>query len=250
MVVRYGVGVDNIEVAEAIKRGIVVCNVPDYGTNEVADQALALMMALVRKVVYMNRRTKTERWDCTMAFPIQRLSTLTVGILGFGRIGSAFAKRVHALGCNIISCDHHLEPGEIAPCGYVTGVTMDDLIEKSDIISIHCPPLKDRYMFDEDAFKRMKKGIYIINDARGGIIDEDALDRALDDGTVAGVALDCMRNEPISPDNKLFRHENMLVSPHMGWYSEQAALDLKRKVAEQVVKFVQTGTVDYPVFKN
>ncbi len=250
MVVRYGVGVDNIEVAEAVKRGITVCNVPDYGTNEVADQALALMMALVRKVVYMNERTKKERWDCTMAFPIQRLSTLTVGILGFGRIGQAFARRVHALGCSIIACDHHLEPGELAACGYVTGVTMDELIERSDIISIHCPPLKDRYMFDEDAFRRMKKGIYIINDARGGIIDEDALDRALDEGIVAGAALDCMRGEPISPDNRLFRHENVLVSPHMGWYSVQAAIDLKRKVAEQAVKFARTGTVDYPVYKN
>ena len=217
---------------------------------EVADQALTLMMALVRKVVYMNRRTKEDAWDCTMAFPIQRLSTLTVGILGFGRIGSAFAKRVHALGCNIISCDHHLEPGEIAPCGYVTGVTLDELIEKSDIISIHCPPLKGQYIFDEDAFKRMKKGIYIINDARGGIIDEEALDRALTDGTVAGAALDCMKGEPIPTDYKLYRHENLIVSPHMGWYSVQAAIDLKRKVAEQAVKFAQTGTVDYPVYKN
>ena len=250
MVVRYGVGVDNIEVVEAVKRGIVVCNIPDYGTNEVADQALALMMALVRKVVYMNRRTKEDAWDCTMAFPIQRLSTLTVGILGFGRIGSALAKRVHALGCNIIACDHHLEPGETAPCGYVTGVTLDELIEKSDIISIHCPPLKGQYIFDEDAFKRMKKGVYIINDARGGIIDEDALDRALTDGTVAGAALDCMKGEPIPTDYKLYRHENLIVSPHMGWYSVQAAIDLKRKVAEQAVKFAQTGTVDYPVYKN
>ncbi|MBQ9685570.1 MAG: C-terminal binding protein [Oscillospiraceae bacterium] len=250
MVVRYGVGVDNVEVAEAVKRGIVVCNVPDYGTNEVADQALALMMALVRKVVTVNEYTKNVDWDCTKAFPIQRLSTLTVGILGFGRIGQAFAKRVHALGCNIISCDHHLEPGQLAPCGYVTGCTLDELIEQSDIISIHCPPIKGQYMIDADAFKRMKKGIYIINDARGGIIDEDALDEALDNGTVAGVALDCMRGEPVKPGNKLFRHPNMIVSPHMGWYSVQAAEDLKRKVAEQAVKFAQTGTVDYPVYKN
>ncbi len=138
LVVRYGVGVDNVDVKAAVDRGITVCNIPDYGTNEVADQALALMMALVRKVVYMNRYTKEEGWDCTKAFPIQRLSTLTVGILGFGRIGKAFAARVHALGCKIIACDHHLNPGEIAPCGYVTGVTMDELIEQSDVISIHC----------------------------------------------------------------------------------------------------------------
>ena len=249
-VVRYGVGVDNIEVKAAVERGITVCNIPDYGTNEVADHALALMLALTRKIVYMNEASKTERWDCTMAFPIQRHATQTVGIIGFGRIGKAFAERVHALGCTIIACDHHLEPGQVHPCGYVTGATLDEVIEKSDIISIHCPPIKGKYMLDADAFRRMKKGIYIINDARGGIIDEEALDKALEDGTVAGAALDCVKHEPMPTNSPIYRHKNLLVTPHMGWYSQQAAVDLKRKVAEQAVKFAQTGKVDYPVYKN
>ena len=133
MVVRYGVGVDNIEVKAAVERGITVCNIPDYGTNEVADHALALMLALTRKIVYMNDMSKTRRWDCTMAFPIQRSSTQTVGILGLGRIGKALADRVHALGFTVIACDHHLAPGTMHPCGYITGVTLDELIEKSDI---------------------------------------------------------------------------------------------------------------------
>lgn len=250
MVVRYGVGVDNIDVKAAVDRGITVCNIPDYGTNEVADHALALMLALTRKIVYMNKAAKTQRWDCTMAFPIQRSATQTVGIIGLGRIGFALASRVHALGFSIIACDHHLEPGELHPCGYVTGATLDEVIEKSDIISIHCPPIKGRYMLDADAFKRMKKGIYIVNDARGGIIDEEALDKALEDGTVAGAALDCVKHEPMPTDSRLYRHENLIVTPHMGWYSQQAAVDLKRKVAEQAVKFALTGSVDYPVLKN
>ncbi len=250
MVVRYGVGVDNVEVAEAVKRGITVCNIPDYGTGEVADHALALMLALVRKIPYMNEVTKTEAWDCTRAFPIKRLSEQTVGILGFGRIGQAFAKRVHALGCTVIACDHHLEPGELHACGYVTGVSLEELIERSDIISIHCPPLKGQYIFDAESFQHMKKGVYIINDARGGIIDEEALDRALEDGTVAGAALDCVKGEPMQPGCPIQRHKNLLVTPHMGWYSQQAQVDLKRKVAEQAVKFALTGKVDYPVYKN
>lgn len=250
LVVRYGVGVDNVEVKAAVERGILVCNIPDYGTNEVADHALALMLCLTRKISYMNNVCKTSTWDCTRSFPIQRLSTQTVGILGLGRIGSAFAARVHALGCKVIACDHHLEPGAVHSNGYITGVTLDQLIEQSDIISIHCPPCKDKYMLDSDAFKRMKKGVYIINDARGGIIDEEALDKALEDGTVAGAALDCVKNEPMSPGAKIQRHENLIVTPHMGWYSEQAAVDLKRKVAEQAVKFALTGSVDYPVYKN
>ena len=250
MVVRYGVGVDNIEVKEAVARGITVCNVPDYGTNEVADHALALMMALVRKIPYMNEVTKTESWDCTKSFPIRRIADQTVGILGFGRIGKAFAQRVHALGCTVIACDHHLTPGETADCGYVTGVSLEELMKRSDIISIHCPPLKNRYIFDQEAFKILKKGVYIINDARGGIIDEEALDIALENGTVAGAALDCLRNEPMPANSRLYRHKNLLVTPHMGWYSVQASEDLKRKVAEQAVKFARTGSVDYPVYKN
>lgn len=250
MVVRYGVGVDNIDVKAAVERGITVCNIPDYGTNEVADHALALMMTLVRKIVFINNVSKHKAWDCTRTFPIKRLADQTVGILGLGRIGSAVAKRVHAIGCNIIACDHHLEPGQVHPCGYVTGVTLDELIEKSDILTIHCPPIKGHYMIDADAFSRMKKGIYIINDARGGIIDEDALDEALENGTVAGAALDCVKNEPMEPGCRIQRHENLIITPHMGWYSEQAAIDLKRKVAEQAAKFALTGKVDYPVFKN
>ena len=250
LVVRYGVGVDNVEVKAAVERGITVCNIPDYGTNEVADHALALMMSLVRKTVYMNKATKEKGWDCTMAFPIQRLSTQTVGIIGFGRIGKAFAHRVNALGCRIIACDHHLEPGELHPCGYVTGVSLEELIQQADIISIHCPPEKGRYILGADELAKMKKGVYIINDARGGIIDEDALDAALEDGKVAGAALDCMKNEPVPVSEKIYRHNNLIVSPHMGWYSQQAEVDLKRKVAEQAVKFAKTGRVDYPVYKN
>ncbi len=250
LVVRYGVGVDNVDVSAAVQRGIKVCNIPDYGTCEVADHALALMMALVRKIPFINDFTKTQKWDCTASFPIRRLSEQTVGIIGFGRIGKAFAERVHALGCRIIACDHHLMPGEIHSCGYVTGVTLTEVLQQSDIISIHCPPLKNAYMIDSEAFKLVKKGVYIINDARGGIIDEAALDAALEDGTVAGAALDVMKQEPMPANSPIYRHKNLIVSPHMGWYSIEASADLKRKVAEQVVKFVQTGKVDYPVYKN
>lgn len=250
MVVRYGVGVDNIDVKACLDHGVTVCNVPDYGTGDVADHTLALTMALTRKIPHMNDYTKHTGWDCTESFPITRMSELTVGILGYGRIGKAYAQRVHGMGCTIISCDHHLDPGETAQCGYVTGVTLEELIERSDIISIHVPPIKGKYIFDADAIARMKDGVYIVNCARGGIIDEEALDRALESGHVAGAALDCTKLEPMPLDSKIFRHENLLCTPHMAWYSIEAAADLKRKVAEQAVKFAKTGAVDYPVFKN
>jgi len=154
------------------------------------------------------------------------------------------------MGCKIIACDHHLAPGQVAECGYATGVTLEELVEKSDVISIHCPPEKGRYILNADMIARMKDGVYLVNCARGGIIDEDALDLALESGHVAGAALDCTKQEPMPVDHKLFRHDNFLCTPHMAWYSVEASADLKRKVAEQAVKFAQTGTVDYPVLKN
>ena len=250
MVVRYGVGVDNIDVKACLEHGVTVCNVPDYGTDDVADHTLALTMALLRKVPQMNHYTKNVGWDCTQSFPIKRIGANLVGIMGFGRIGKAYAKRMHAMGCEIIAYDRHLAPGEVAECGYVTGATLDEVIEKSDIISIHLPPVKGLYLLDADAISRMKKGVYIVNCARGGIIDEDALDLALESGHVAGAALDCTKIEPMPLDSKIFRHENLFCTPHMAWYSIEASADLKRKVAEQAVKFAQTGTVDYPVRKN
>ena len=250
MVVRYGVGVDNIDVKACIAHGVTVCNIPDYGTNDVADHTLALTMAILRKIPFMTEYTRHVGWDCSKCFPITRMSELTVGILGFGRIGKAYAQRMHAMGCKIIACDHHLAPGQVAECGYATGVTLEELVEKSDVISIHCPPEKGRYILNADMIARMKDGVYLVNCARGGIIDEDALDLALESGHVAGAALDCTKQEPMPVDHKLFRHDNFLCTPHMAWYSVEASADLKRKVAEQAVKFAQTGTVDYPVLKN
>lgn len=250
MVVRYGVGVNNIDVKACLDHGVTVCNVPDYGTNDVADHALALTMTLMRKILFMNDYTKHTGWDCTQCFPIVRMSELVVGIVGYGRIGKAYAERMHAMGCTIIACDHHLQPGEIADCGYVTGATLDEVIERSDIISLHCPPVKGSYMLDADAVDRMKDGVYIVNCARGGIIDEAALDKALESGHVAGAALDCTLLEPMPVEAPIFRHDNLICTPHMAWYSVEASADLKRKVAEQAVKFALTGTVDYPVYKN
>lgn len=245
MVVRYGVGVDNVDVDAATAHGVQVCNVPDYGMNEVADQAIALMMALLRKVVPMNQQTKTERWDYTAAIPSHRLSELTVGVVGLGRIGREFAKRAHALGMRVIGYDPYFSPSE--EFDFIEQVDLDTLQRAADVISAHCPPETAMGMFDDEAFDRMKDTAYLINVARGGIVDEDALDRALTEGKIAGAALDCMAHEPVSPDDPLFRHENLLVTPHMAWYSEEAAAELKRKVAEESVRFAAGEPVRYPV---
>lgn len=247
-VVRYGVGVDTIDIPAATKHGIQVGNVPDYGMNEVADHAISLALAMVRKIVKMNAFTKTEKWDYTEAIPVRRFSELTVGVIGLGRIGRNFAQKMHALGFKVIGTDPFFKSTPETD-EYVKAVTMEEIIEKSDIISLHCPADGNIDLFNKETFKRMKKTAVIVNVARGGIINEEDLDQALTDGEIAGAALDCMIGEPVSKDSPLFKHENLIVTPHMAWYSEEAANELKRKVAEESVRFANGEKIHYPINK-
>lgn len=247
-VVRYGVGVDTIDVAEATKHGIQVGNVPDYGMNEVADHAIALAMAMVREIVKMNHFTKTEKWDYTKAIPIHRFCEMTVGVVGLGRIGRNFAKKMHALGFRVIGTDPYFKATPETE-EYVTATTMEEVITKSDIISLHCPADGNKNLFDREAFRKMKNSAVLINVARGGIICEQDLDWALSNGEIAGAALDCMLGEPVDKDSPLFWHENLIVTPHMAWYSEEAANELKRKVAEESVRFANGEAIHYPINK-
>ena len=247
-VVRYGVGVDNINLDDADEFGVQACNVPDYGTREVADQALAMMMCLTRKVAFTNALIRKGIWDYRKEIPIYRMSVMTVGIYGIGRIGSEFAKRVHAMGCKVIAYD--IEAGNTNRTfpEFVEFVSEEELITQSDIISIHCPLRPDTYhVFGKEQFKAMKNSAYIVNVARGGIIDEEALEWALANKEIAGAALDVVEHEPLTMDNPLLQHDNFIVSPHTAWYSEESAEELNRKVAEEAVRFMRNEPVHYPV---
>lgn len=246
-IVRYGVGVDTIDVEAATELGVQVGNVPDYGMNEVADHAISLALSFLRKINTMNNFTKNEKWDYTRAIPIHRLSTLTVGVVGLGRIGSNFARKMSALGFNVIGFDPRREV--IRELDYVEIVDFEELLEKSDLISIHCPADNNYDLFDKNAFSKMKKTSFIINTARGGIINEEALEWALNNDIIAGACLDCMLNEPVDKSNPLFKHENVIVSPHIAWYSEESAQELKRKVAEESVRFAKGEDIHYPINK-
>ena len=247
-VVRYGVGVDNINLEDADKYGVQACNVPDYGTREVADQALAMMMCLTRKVSFTNSLIRKGVWDYRREIPIYRMSEMTVGIYGIGRIGSEFAKRVHAMGCKVIAYDIEAKKTGRSFPEFVEFVTAEELIRRSDIISIHCPLRPDTYhVFGKEQFKAMKNSAYIVNVARGGIIDEVALEWALANKEIAGAALDVVEHEPLTADNPLLKHENFIVSPHTAWYSEESAQELNRKVAEEAVRFMRGEPVHYPV---
>lgn len=245
-VVRYGVGVDTVDVAAATRRGIQVGNVPDYGMNEVADHAIALALAMTRKVVKMNVFTRNQVWDYTASIPVHRFSALTVGVVGLGRIGRNFAQKMSALGFRVIGTDPYFQSSPETE-KYVTQVSMDEVVGCSDIISLHCPADGNQNLFNREVFRRMKPGAVLINVARGGIINEADLEEALTKGELGGAALDCMAGEPVGKDCPLFRHENVIVTPHMAWYSEEAARELKRKVAEEAVRFAKGEPIHYPV---
>ena len=246
LILRYGVGVNTIDLEAATELGIQVCNVPDYGMNEVADQAMALMLGLARKVCEMNDCTKHKTWNYAEAIPIHRIPGSTVGIVGFGRIGKTFAKRMSGFGCRRIACDPAYETGSIQDG--VEIVTLDTLLSESDMISVHCPLLPEtRNLINMDAFQKMKPSAFLVNTARGGIVNEEALLAALQKKMIAGAALDVVSEEPMEVGAALFQLDNFLCSPHMAWYSQESAVELKRKIAEEAVRFAKGEPVRYPV---
>ncbi len=247
-IVRYGVGLDTIDIPAATRHGVLVGNVPDYGMNEVADQAISMALAFERKIIEMNRYTKEQKWDYTHAIPIHRFSNSTVGVVGIGRIGKNFAKKMHALGFRVIGSDPLIkQTPELKE--YIDIVSFDQLVEESDIISVHCPVDGNKNLIDKKVLQKMKPTALLINVARGGIINEEDLEDALNNHEIGGAALDCMMNEPVGKDSPLFKHDNVIVSPHIAWYSEESAMELKRKVAEESVRFSKGEKIHYPTNK-
>jgi D-3-phosphoglycerate dehydrogenase len=234
--VRYGVGVDGIDVAAATERGIPVVNVPDYGTDEVASHAVALLLALARKLALLDRQTRAGRWNVFEAAPIRRLAGQTVGIVGCGRIGSRVAKKLAGFDLRLLGADPYVTafpPGvEPAP--------LDRLLAESDHVTLHCPLTDEtRHLIDRRALGRMKPTAVLINTARGGIVDTAALADALRAGRLAAAGLDVTEQEPLAPASPLLEMEQVIVTPHAAWYSEEGRSDLKRSVAEEAVRLAR-----------
>ena len=177
MVVRYGDGVDNVDLEAATRHGVQVCNVPDYGTSEVANHALALMLAITRKICQANDQVRAGRWNYAEMVPIQHLANMTVGVIGLGRIGLAFAKRVHALGCRVIGFDIFTDHVKGDPeCSFIELTSEDDVIARADVLSLHCSlNAQDARMMNTESFAKMKKGAMFVNVTRGGLVEEAAL---------------------------------------------------------------------------
>ncbi len=240
VVLRTGVGVDTIDVDAATDLGVAVVNVPDLWTREVANHALALLMACNRKLLRADRAIRSGEWVPMLPPPIGSLHGETLGLVGLGRIGRAMARRAAALELNLIVHDPYIEPSVFKGFG-AASVSFDDLLRRSDYISIHCPKTDETFhMFDEDAFGRMKPSAYLINTARGPIVEQAALERALQEGWIAGAGLDVLEFEPPPPDSPLLQMRNVILTPHSGYHSDAAIRDLPVRCGGEVAR-VLTG---------
>jgi phosphoglycerate dehydrogenase-like enzyme len=254
ILVRAGVGYDHIDIAACAARGIPVCNVPDYGTTEVADHAIALTLALARGLVSYHARLLADPhagWHWSGAPLVRRLRGGTFGIVGLGRIGTATSRRARALDMEVCFYDPYLPDGAELAHGYRRHDSLEALLAASDVVSLHCPLTdQNRNMIDQAALRAIKPGALLINTARGGLVDLSALEAALRDGQLGGAALDVLPAEPPDPEHPLlqaFRRREpgldgrLLLTPHVAWFSAAGRADLRRKSAETVRDFLLAG---------
>ena len=243
---RFGIGVDNVDLDAATNAGIVVTKVPDYCIDEVSDHAMALLLTLARKIPSSNAQVHAGRWEMKAVVPIHRLKGRILGLVGFGRIPRLLAPKAKAFGLRVIVHDPLVQADVIAR-EHVDQVDFDELLAQSDYVSIHTPLVPEtRNLFNGDAFGRMKPGAYLINTARGPIVDEQALARALDAGQLAGAALDVMPQEPPA-GSPLLGRDNVIITPHTSFYSEESLLELQRKAAQEVADVLTGKPAKNPV---
>jgi D-3-phosphoglycerate dehydrogenase / 2-oxoglutarate reductase len=237
IIVRYGIGVDTIDVPAATERGIMVANVPDYCLDEVSDHALTLLLMLSRQMIPAIALAREDVWPVSKMPPLQRLRGQTCGLIGCGRIGSLLAVKVQALGMSVIIHDPYLSEPRAREMGAEL-VSLDALLSLADFISLHAPlNATTHHLLGEAAFNKMKKTASIINTARGGLIDETALLAALDAGRIFGAGLDVVESETaVTPvRTALVRHPKMVVTAHTAWLSQQARASLQFRAVEQVI---------------
>lgn len=245
VVSRYGVGVDNIPVELATELGILVVNVPDFCEEEVADHAMALLLACARRIVPLAAATRSGTWDQSAARGLPRLSEQTVGLVGFGRSGRQMAKRARGFGMRVLAHTPRLTAaglrelaGEVEACA-----DLGELLREADYVSLHAPATAEtRHLIGEPELRAMKPSAHLINVARGALVDQTALERALRERWIAGAALDVLDREPPPAELELLREENAVITPHVAFYSETAIRELQIGAADNVAA-VLTGSV-------
>ncbi|CAN5818097.1 C-terminal binding protein [soil metagenome] len=244
---RAGTGLDTIDIDTATAKGIWVAYVPDYSIDEVSAHAIALLMVQARGIVPLVQTTRAGKWDNMASGPVYRLKDQTLGVVGFGRIGQATAEKGRGLGLKVIVHDPYANQAVVDKMG-VRVVDLETLARESDYISLHAPLIDStKHIVNAQFLAWMKPTAYLINAARGPLIDEDALLQAVRAKQIAGAAIDVLAVEPIDPNNPLLREERILITPHSAWYSEEAKIDLRTRCAEEVVRVLSGEKPRSPV---
>ncbi|HEX6945325.1 MAG TPA: C-terminal binding protein [Casimicrobiaceae bacterium] len=238
-IVRYGIGVDNIDLEAARERRIKVANVPDYGSEEVSDQAMALLLGVVRRVASRDRAVRQGAWNLARSERMHRVAGRTLGLVGYGRIARAFERKMRGMGVSrVLVADPAIRSAD-----GVEVVDLDTLCREADVVSLHAPLMAaTRHLLDARRIALMKPEAIVVNTARGALIDEAALVEALAARRLAGAALDVYEVEPPRKDHPLFALDNVVLSDHTGWYSEESVEELQTKAAEELARILRGET--------
>lgn len=249
------IGLDYVDIDEATKRGILIAHNPDFCILAVAEYAIGMMYAVTRNIPRGAESVKCGRWSDRGVLKGAELYEKTLGVIGFGKTGQEVARQAIGIGMNVVAYDPYMNYGRAEAMG-VTAKDMDEVLKEGDVITVHVPLMEaTRGLIGEEQFAMMKDGVYFINVARGGIVDEGALFNALNSGKVAGAAIDVMSQEPPEEDNCLLRYEgnNLIITPHIAWYTQEAAEKNHVFFAEQIKDFTEgllpKATVNKEVFK-
>lgn len=234
---RYGVGVDTLDVEAATARGVIISNVPDYGTEDVSDHAIALALTLARGTARMDREVRAGTFSLESVKPLYRFNSRVFGVLGLGLIGAAAARKAKGLGYEVIGFDPSLEVGTVTEAG-IAVVSQAELLERADVISLHVPLNKHTHHLVNDEFlASAKDGAVLINTCRGGVVDTNAVVRALRSGKLYGAGLDVFEQEPLPQDAPILSEPNVVLTPHAAWYSEESYTELKSRAIGNVIDF-------------
>lgn len=239
---KQGIGVDTIDVDAASRLGIMVANVPDYCIDEVSDHAAALALACWRQLKDFDRMINGRVWQEIALRPLHRTSGKIIGIYGFGNIAQRFAVKMQVFGFKTFAYDPYARDEVFAKCNTARVSSLNELVSTCDIFSVHAPLTSDtRHSVDKQLFAAMKRGCIFINTARGGVVDTEALINAIDAGIVSAAGLDVFENEPLELDSRLRGRDNVILTPHVAFYSEEAESELREKVALNVVHSITDG---------
>jgi len=241
ILVRYGVGTDNVDMDAATSAGIMVGHVPNYCVDEVSTHALTLLLACVRKVVVTHERVQRGGWDVHRSDPIYRLAGRTLGLVGLGRIGGAVARKLRGWDLQILATDPFAEPERAQSLG-VQLVPLETLLGESDYLSLHCPLLPEtRHLVNRESLALARPGLILINTSRGPVVDTAALLQALIHGRLAGAGLDVFEDEPLPSNSALRTHPAVILTDHTAWYSEESQIQLQETAAQEMVRACTGG---------